>query len=166
MTKLRATSRAHDADPWLGQILSSILASFNPDITYNLTTLTQPYKDLVLAQSLLGPDSLFYGYFHHSWVCLQEAYLRKLDWPHDQNQARLLVEKWAHLFQKATALNGQHATVTSTIPLPTLPPINALCSLQKFATSTISPIDSSSMTVLRFTRRCHWRNVSTQLRSN
>jgi hypothetical protein len=99
VSKLRDTSRAHNAE-----ILSSILASFNPAIPYNLMALTQPYQDLVRAQSLLGPDALYYGYFHHSWVRLQEVYLRHLDRPRDQNQQAcwLLVEKWAHLFQKAT----------------------------------------------------------------
>jgi endonuclease/exonuclease/phosphatase family metal-dependent hydrolase len=102
LLELRSTYDSHSADPWLRQLLSSILASFDPSIPYNLTPLTAPYTALAQAQSSLGPDALFYGFFHRSWVVLQDAYLRTLGLPNERNQARLLVEKWAHLFQKAT----------------------------------------------------------------
>jgi hypothetical protein len=111
MIDLKATYNKHAADPWLRQILAAILASLDPDIPYKLDALTPPYQDLLAAQTSLGPDSVFYGFFHHSWVSLQDDYLRKLGRPRDRNQARLLVELWAHLFQKAarsqwTARNG------------------------------------------------------------
>jgi hypothetical protein len=98
---IRSTPRKHNADPWLRQILFSLLSTAAAPIPFTLASLTLPYTDLIAAQSAMGPDSLFYGFFHHSWVSLQEAYLRNLGLPHDRNQARLLVEHWAHLFLNA-----------------------------------------------------------------
>jgi hypothetical protein len=44
---IRSLCQQHKADPWLRQILFSILSNFDPTITFNLTTLTQPYRDLI-----------------------------------------------------------------------------------------------------------------------
>jgi hypothetical protein len=98
--EFRATFTKHNADPWLRQILLSILATFDPSITYTFAHFTQPYRELVAAQASLGPDALYYGFFHHSWVSLQNDYLRNTGRPRDRNQACLLVEQWAHLCQK------------------------------------------------------------------
>jgi hypothetical protein len=80
---IRSLCRQHNADPWLRQILFSILSNFDQDITFNLTTLTQPYRDLIRSQAALGADALFYGFFHHSWFDLQHAYLGRLGHPRD-----------------------------------------------------------------------------------
>jgi hypothetical protein len=98
---IRSICRQHNADPWLRQILFSILSNFDQAITFNLTTLTQPYRDLIRSQAALGADALFYGFFHHSWFDLQHAYLGRLGHPRDRNQARHLIDLLGHHFQSA-----------------------------------------------------------------
>jgi hypothetical protein len=96
---LLATGRQHHADPWLNQILASVLARYDPSIRFNLAGLTPPYRALVTAQTALGHASLFYGFFHQSWLTLQDDYLRTLGHPRDRHQARHLIVLWAHQFQ-------------------------------------------------------------------
>jgi hypothetical protein len=93
------TGKQHHADPWLQQILASVLATYDPSIRFNLTSLTPPYRDLIRAQTALGPASLFYGFFHHSWLTLQDAYLSHCGHPRERHQAQHLLGLWAHQFQ-------------------------------------------------------------------
>jgi hypothetical protein len=79
--------------------LASVLALYDPSIRFNLSALTQPYRDLVHAQQALGRASLIYGFFHQSWLTLQDEYLRHCGHPRDRNQARHLIGLWAHQFQ-------------------------------------------------------------------
>jgi hypothetical protein len=119
---LHTINNQHNADPWLRQILLSILSNFDPAITFNLTTLTPPYRALIRAQAALGADALFYGFFHRSWVALQHAYLKRLGHPRERNQARHLIELWGNHFQTAaraqwTARNSHlHDSDGSAIP--------------------------------------------------
>ena len=94
---LVATFNSRHADPWLRQILLSFLALCDPSIQYNLAPLTPPYQRLLAQQSALGAESLFYGYFHKSWVRLQHNYLCSQSLPCEQRQAKSLVATWAHL---------------------------------------------------------------------
>jgi hypothetical protein len=96
---LVATFDQRHVDPWLRQILLSFLALSDPSICYNLDALTHPYRRLLEDQSSLGAESLYFGYFHKSWVRLQHAYLRSQDLPCERRQARTLVTTWAQLFQ-------------------------------------------------------------------
>jgi hypothetical protein len=65
---INATSKQHNADPWLRQILAFVLlVIYNPSIQFYHAALTQPYIDLVKAQTAIGPASLFYGFFHYSF---------------------------------------------------------------------------------------------------
>jgi hypothetical protein len=52
-----------------------------------------PYRRLLEKQSVLGADSLAYGYFHQSWVPIQQAYLCSQGLPCDRRQAQTLVTK-------------------------------------------------------------------------
>jgi hypothetical protein len=108
LQELRKIFVSHHVDPWLRQILFSILAGVHPGTTFNLAALTTPYRHLVTAQRGLGTLSLFYGVFHVSWVTLQDRYLKHQQKPRDRNQARHTVELMAHHFQ-ATA-RSQWAT--------------------------------------------------------
>jgi hypothetical protein len=102
VTDLHKIFSRHHVDPWLRQILLSGIAVVHPPTTFNLTTLTNPYRTLATGQGLLGPHALFYGIFHQSWIPLQEAYLRTIHKPTDRNQGRQAVELIALHFQ-ATA---------------------------------------------------------------
>ncbi len=68
-------------------------------IQYNLALLTPPYQRCLAQQSALGAESLFYGYFHKSWVRLQHNYLCSQSLPCERHQAKALVATWALLFQ-------------------------------------------------------------------
>jgi hypothetical protein len=96
---LVASFDRRNADPWLRQILFSFLALSDPSISYNLDALTHPYRCLLENQSLLGAESMYFGYFHTSWVRLQPAYLRSQGLPCERRQAQTLVTTWAQLFQ-------------------------------------------------------------------
>jgi hypothetical protein len=119
---IRSLCQRHKADPWLRQILFSIISNFDPTVTFNLTTLTQPYRDLIRAQAALGANALFYGFFHHSWVDLQHDYLGRLGLPRDRNQARHLFDLLGHHFQSVargqwTLRNSHlHDSTAGTIP--------------------------------------------------
>ena len=102
LLELRPLFDKYHVDPWLRQILFSVIAGIHPVTTFNLTALTLPYRALVDDQRGLGPLALFYGVFHTSWVTLQDHYLQTQHLPRERNQARHSVELIAHLFQ-ATA---------------------------------------------------------------
>jgi hypothetical protein len=122
LTKIRAISRQHHADPWLLQILFSIMSNYDSAITFNLHSLTLPYRALIRTQAALGADALFYGLFHHSWVDLQHAYLGRLGHPRDRNQASHLIALWGHQFQSAArdqwTLRNSHLHDSSASAIP------------------------------------------------
>jgi hypothetical protein len=99
---LRKIFSRHHVDPWLRQILLSGIAEVHQPTRFNLTALTPPYRALATGQSRLRPLALFYGIFHHSWIPLQEAYLRTVHKPTERNQGRQAIESIALHFQ-ATA---------------------------------------------------------------
>jgi hypothetical protein len=52
-----------------------------------LVNLTADYCALLQAQTLLGPNSIFFGLFVNGWLALQDRYLMALKLPQDKHQA-------------------------------------------------------------------------------
>jgi hypothetical protein len=52
-----------------------------------LDNLTADYRVLLQAQTLLGPNSIFFGLFVNGWLGLQDSYLMALKLPQDKHQA-------------------------------------------------------------------------------
>jgi hypothetical protein len=98
------------------------MSNYDSAITFNLHSLTIPYRALIRTQAALGADALFYGLFHHSWVDLQHAYLGRLGHPRDRNQASHLIALWGHQFQSAArdqwTLRNSHLHDSSASAIP------------------------------------------------
>jgi hypothetical protein len=83
----------HHVDPYLRRALTSLLAPYT-NIPTDTSRLPAEYQALLESQRSLGDDSHMYGFFHVSWIQLQNRYLGHMHLPRNKNQATTAIKAW------------------------------------------------------------------------